>query len=146
MCLRWFESIATVSTAAVVTSRHDQCPVETTVGTKSTNTVALAAKADGRSDTTRQNHLSKVTLAPQCSYVAVAGHPKHRSRYLDSCETKHNAFFHSSLWYYQSVVLEFSSCTTRFLSTRVPIPHTLEGDNVENQLTINSATDIPFIA
>ena len=65
--------------AAVVTSRHNQCPVNTTVGTKSTDTVAVAGKADGRSDTTRQHHLSKVTLAPQCSYVAVARHPKHRS-------------------------------------------------------------------
>ena len=53
-----------MSTATVVTSRHDQCPVNTTVGTKNTDTVAVAVKADGRSDTTRQRHLSKVTLAP----------------------------------------------------------------------------------
>ena len=58
-------SIVTVSTTAVVTSRHDQGPIETTIGTASTNTVAAAAKADGRSDTIRQHHLSKVTLAPQ---------------------------------------------------------------------------------
>ena len=71
-----FGSIATVSTSAVVTSRHDQCFADTTVGTKSTSTVADATKVDGRSDTTRQHHLSKVTLAPQCSYVAIARHPK----------------------------------------------------------------------
>ena len=36
--------------------------------------------------------------------------------------------------------------TTRFPFTRVRIPGTLEGDNVEHQLTIDSATDIPCIA
>ena len=88
-------SIATVSTAAVVTSRHDQCLINLTVGAKSTDTVAVAAKADGRSDTTQQYHLSKVTLAPQCSYLVVVRHPKHRSQLLDSrrCEAKYNAFF-----------------------------------------------------
>ena len=97
-------------------------PVNTTVGTKNTNILAVAAKANGRSDTTRQQHLSKVSLAPQCSYVAVARHPKDRSQYLDSCETKYNACFRSSLMYYQSAVLDVSSCTTRFPSTRVRIP------------------------
>ena len=121
-------------------------PAETTVGTKSTNTVAVAAKADGRSDTTRQHRLSKVTLAPECSYVAVARHQKHRSQYLYSCETKYNGIFCSSLRYYQSAVIDISACTTRFPSTRVRIPGTLEGDNVEHQLTIDSATDIPCIA
>ena len=69
--------------AAVVASRHDQCPVNTTVGEKSTDTVAVAAKADGRTDITIGGitYLSKVTPAPQCSYVAVARHPKHRSQY-----------------------------------------------------------------
>ena len=43
--------------------------------------------------------------------------------------------------YYQSAVLDVSSCTTRFPSTRVCIP-----DNVEHQLTIGSATDITCIA
>ena len=38
------------------------------------------------------------------------------------------------------------ACTTRFPSTRVHIPGTLEGDNAEHQLTIDSATDIPCIA
>ena len=129
----------------MVTSRHDQGPAETTVGTKSTNTVAIAAKAYGRSDTNRQHHLSKVTLAPQCSYVAVARHQKHRSQYLDSCETKCNAFFRSFLRCYQSIVLDVSSCTSRFSSTKVRIPGTLEGDSEEHQLTIDSATDIHCI-
>ena len=47
-----------VSTPAVVTLRHDQCPADTTVGTKSIDTVTVVAKADGRYDTTRQHHLS----------------------------------------------------------------------------------------
>ena len=47
---------------------------------------------------------------------------------------------------YQSAVIDVSSCTTRILSTRVRIPSTLGGDNVEQQLTIDSATDIPCIA
>ena len=125
-----------------------QCPVNTTVGTKSTLTVAVAGKADGRSDTIRQHHLSKVTQAPQYSYVAVARHLKHRSQYLDPrrCETKYNAFLCSSLMYYQSVVLDVSSCATRFPSTRVRIPATLGRDNEEYQVIIDSATDIPCIA
>ena len=43
-------------------------------------------------------------------------------------------------------MLDVSSCSTRFPSTRVRIPGTLEGDNIDHQLTINSATDIPCIA
>ena len=138
--------MATVSTTAVVTSRHDQYPDDTTVGTKSTNTVGVAAKADGRSDTMRQSHLSKVTLAPQYLYVAVVGHPKHRSQYLGSCETKYDAFFRSYLMYYQSAVLDVLYWTTGFPSTRVRIPATLGGDNEEHHLTIDSATDIPRVA
>ena len=82
------------------------------VGTESTDTVAVAAKVDGRSDTTRHHHLSKVTLTPRCSYVAVARHPKHRSQYLESCEMKCISFFSSSLMYYQLTVFDLSSCTT----------------------------------
>ena len=70
-------ALETVNMAAVVTSRHDQCPVNTTVGKKSTDTVAVAVKKDGRSDTTQQHHLSKVALAPQCSHIAAARHLKH---------------------------------------------------------------------
>ena len=39
-----FRSITTVSTTAVVTTRHPQCPVVTPVGTEGTNTVAVIAK------------------------------------------------------------------------------------------------------
>ena len=79
LCLDRFGPIATVKTADVATLRHAQRPANTTVGKKSTDTVAVAGKSDGKSHTTRQHHLSKVTLAPQCSHVAVARHPKHRS-------------------------------------------------------------------
>ena len=47
---------------------------------------------------------------------------------------------------YINRLLDASSCSTRFPSTRVQIPGTLEGDNIENLLTIDSATDIPCIA
>ena len=43
-----FRSITTVSTTAVITTRHPQCPVVTPVGTEDTNTVAVIAKADGK--------------------------------------------------------------------------------------------------
>ena len=43
-------------------------------------------------------------------------------------------------------MLDVSSCSTRFPSTRVRIPGVLEGDNTEHQLTIHSATDILCIA
>ena len=125
-----------------MTTRHYQCPVETTVGTECTSTVAISAKADGRNNTTRQHHQSEVTLAPQCSYAAVAKRDKHRSQYIDSEEAKYNVFFRSSVGHYQSAVLDVSSCSTRFPSTRVRIPGILEGDNIEHQLTIDSATDI----
>ena len=42
--------------------------------------------------------------------------------------------------------MDVSSRTIRFPSTRVRIPGTLGGDNVEHQLTIDSATNIPCIA
>ena len=57
---------------AGVTPRHDQCPVNMRVDTKSTDTVAVAVKADGRSIMTQQHHLLRVTSAPQRSHVAVA--------------------------------------------------------------------------
>ena len=138
-----FELIAAVTTAAVVTTRHDQCPVETTVGTKGTSTIAVASKADGRSITTRQYHLYEITLAPQCSYAVVARHNEHRSQFVDSEETKKNVFFRSSLRHHQSAVLDISSCSTRLPPTKVRIPGILDGDNIEHQLIIDSATDIP---
>ena len=55
-------------------------------------------------------------------------------------------FFCISLVYYQSAVIDVSSCTTRFPSTRVRIPATLGGGNEEHQLTFDSVTDIPCIA
>ena len=119
-------------------------PVNTAVGTKSTDTVAVAVKADGRSDTTRQHHLRKVTLAPQCLYVAEAGHSKHRLQYL--CEAEYKTFFCSSLVYYQSSVIDVSSSKTRFSSIRVRIPAALGGDNKKHQFTTDSATDMPCIA
>ena len=50
--------------------------------------------------------------------------------------------------YDQLSIPDVPSCRTRFPPTRVRIPCTLEGDNVEHQLTIDSATDIlvPCIA
>ena len=48
--------------------------------------------------------------------------------------------------HYQSAVLDVSSCSTRFPSTRVRIPGVLEGENIEHQLTIDSATNILCIS
>ena len=135
-----FGSIATVSTTAAVTTRHPQCSIVTPVGTEGTNTVAVAAKADGRST------LSDV-LTPQCSFVAVARSNKHRSQHdVGSEETKYDKKNRSSLRPYQSAMLDVFSCSTRFPSTSVHIPGVLEGDNIEHQVTIDSATGIPCIA
>ena len=57
-----------------------------------------------------------------------------------------NTYFAVFFIYYQSPVIDVLSCTTGFPSTRVRIPGTLGGDNVEHQLTIDSTTDIPCIA
>ena len=46
----------------------------------------------------------------------------------------------------QPAVLDVSSYSTRFPSTRVQIPSVLEEDNIEHQLPIDSATDIPCIS
>ena len=43
-------------------------------------------------------------------------------------------------------VLDVFSCSTRFSPTSVRIPGVLVGDNIEHQLAIDSATDIPCIA
>ena len=118
----------------------------TTVGTEGSNTVAVAAKADGRSTTTRQNHLSEGVPTPQRSFATVARSNKHRSQHVGSEETKYDVFLRSYLRRYQSAVLDVFSCSTRFSSTRVRIPGVLEGDNIEHQLTIDSATDILCIA
>ena len=72
MRLRSFWVNSTVSTSAAVTTRHPQCPVVTTVDTEGINTVAVTAKADGRSTTTRQNHLSEGVLTSQRSFATVS--------------------------------------------------------------------------
>ena len=46
----------------------------------------------------------------------------------------------------QPAVLDVSTYSTRFPSTRVRIPDVLEEDNIEYKLTIDSATDIPCIS
>ena len=67
-----FGSIATASTTAVVTTRHPQYLVVTTVGTEGTNTVAVAAKADGRST-------PSAVLTLQRSFATGARSNKHPS-------------------------------------------------------------------
>ena len=62
----------------------------TTVDTEGTNTVAVTAKADGRSTTTRQNPLLKGVLTPQPSFATVARSNKYRSQHVGSDETKYD--------------------------------------------------------
>ena len=100
--------------------------------------VAVAAKADGRG-------MPSAVLTPQPSFAIGARSSKHRSQHVGSEETKYDEFFRSPLRHYQSAVLDVSFCSTQFPSTRVRIPGVLEGDNIEHQLTIDSATDIPCI-
>ena len=111
----------------------------TPVGTEGTNTVAVAAKADGRSTPSD-------VLMPQRSFATVARSNKHRLQHVGSEETKYDEFFQSSLRHYQSTVLDVFSCSTRLPSTRVRITGVLEGDNIEHQITIDSATDMPCVA
>ena len=134
-----FGSIATVSTIAAVTTRHPQCPVVTPVGTERTNTVAVAAKADGKI-------MPSPVLTPQLPFAPGARSSKHQSQHVGSEETKYDHIFLSSLRHYQSAVLDVSSCSTRFPSTSVRVSGVLEGDIIEHQLTIDSATEIPCIA
>ena len=118
----------------------------TSGGTEVTSTVAVAAKAGGRSTTARQNHPSEGVLTPQRSLATVARSKKHRSQYVGLEETEYDDFFRSFSRHYQSAVLDVFSCSTLFSSTRVHIPGVLEGDNIEQKLTIYSATDIPCVA
>ena len=111
----------------------------TPVGTEGTNTVAVAAKADGSS-------MPSAVLTPQRPFATGTRSSKHQSQHVGSEETKYDNIFLSSLRRYQSAVLDVSSCSTRFLSTSVRISGVLEGDNTEHQLTIDSATEIPCIA
>ena len=128
-----------MSTTAAVTTRHSKCPVVTPVGTESTNTVAASAKADGRMT-------PSAVLTPQRLLATRARSSKHQLQQVDSDKINYYEFFQSPLRHYQSTVLDVSSCSTRFPSTRVRIPGVLEGDNIEHQLTIDSATDIPCIS
>ena len=61
-------------------------------------------------------------------------------------ETKYDKKNSSPLRHSQPAVLDVSTYSTRFPSTRVRIPGVLEEDNIEHQLTIDSATDIPCIS
>ena len=99
----------------------------------------VVTKADGRST-------PSAVLRPQRSFATGARSNKHRSQHVGSEETKYDEFFRSPLRHYQSDVLDVFSCSTQFPSTRVRIPGVLEGDNIEHQLTIDSATDIPCIS
>ena len=124
---------------APVATRHPTCPVVTLVGTEGTNTVAASAKADCR-------RTPSAVLTPKRLLGTRAGSSKHQLQQVDSDETKYDDFFSSPLRHYQSAVLDGSSCSTRFPSTRVRIPGVLEDDNIEHQLTIDSATKIPCIS
>ena len=111
----------------------------TLVGTEGINTVAASAKADGR-------RTPSVVLTPKRLLGTRARSSKHQLQQVDPNETKYDDFFSSPLRHYQSAVLDVSSYSTRFPSTKVRIPGVLEGDNIEHQLTIDSATDIPCIS
>ena len=119
-----------------VATRHSTCPVVTLVGTEGTNTVGASAKADGR-------RTPLAVSTPKRLLGTRAESSKHQLQQVHSDETKYDDFFSSPLRHYQSAVLDVSSCSTRFSSTRVRIPGVLEGDNIEHQLTIDSATEIP---
>ena len=124
---------------APVATRHPKGPVVTPVGTEGTNTVAASAKADGR-------RTSSAVLSPKRLLGTRARSSKHQLQQVDSDETKYYGFFQSHLRHYQSAVLGVSSYSTRFPSTKVRMPGVLERDNIEHQLTIDSATDIPCIS
>ena len=111
----------------------------TPVGTEGTNTVAASARADGRRTP------SAVLIPERLAGTRVRG-SKHQRQQEDLDETKYNEFFSSPLRHSQPAVLDVSSYSTRFPSTRVRIPGVLEEDNIEHQLTIDSATDIPCIS
>ena len=111
----------------------------TPVGTEGTNTVAASAIADGR-------RTPSAVLIPERLAGTRVKSSKHQRQQEDLDETKYNEFFSSPLRHSQPAVLDVSSYSTRFPSTRVRIPGVLEEDNIEHQLTIDSATDIPCIS
>ena len=85
-------------------------------------------------------------LTPQRLLATGAMSSKYKLQQVGSVETEYDEFFRSPLRHYQSAVLGVSSCSTRFPSTSVRISGVLEGDDIEHQLTIDSATEIPCIA
>ena len=109
------------------------------VGTEATNTVAASAKADGR-------RTPSTVSTPKRLLGTRARSSKHQVQKVDLNETKYDEFFSSPLRHSQPAVLDVSSYSTRFPSTRIRIPGVLEEDNIEHQLTIDSATDIPCIS
>ena len=111
----------------------------TPVGTEGTNAVAASDRADGRRTP------SAVLIPERLAGTRIRG-SKHQRQQEDLDETKYNEFFSSPLRHSQPAVLDVSSYSTRFPSTRVRIPGVLEEDNIEHQLTIDSATDIPCIS
>ena len=111
----------------------------TPVGTEGTNAVAASDRADGRRTP------SAVLIPERLAGTRVRG-SKHQRQQEDLDETKYNDFFSSPLRHSQPAVLDVSSYSTRIPSTRVRIPGVLEEDNIEHQLTIDSATDIPCIS
>ena len=111
----------------------------TPVGTEGTNTVAASARADGRRTT------SAVLIPKRLAGTRVRS-SKHQLQQEDGDETKYDECFSSPLRHSQPAVLDVSSYSTRFPSARVRIPGVLEEDNIEHQLTIDSATDIPCIS
>ena len=112
----------------------------TPVGTKGTNTVAVSAKADGRRTP------SAVLTTKRLLGTRVRSSKHQLRQVVDLDETNYDDFFSSPLRYSQPAVLDASSYSTRFPSTRVRIPGVLEQDNIEHHLTIDSATDIPCIS
>ena len=111
----------------------------TPVGTEGTNTVAASARADGR-------RTPSAVLIPKRLAGTRVRSSKHQLQQEDVDETKYDKNNSSPLRHSQPAVLDVSSYSTRFPSTRVRIPGVLEEDNIEHQLTIDSATDIPCIS
>ena len=111
----------------------------TPVGTEGTNAVAASDRADGRRTP------PAVLIPERLAGTRVRG-SKHQRQQEDLDETKYNEFSSSPLRHSQPAVLDVSPYSTRFPSTRVRIPGVLEEDNIEHQLTIDSATDIPCIS
>ena len=106
---------------------------------RGTNTVAASAKANGR-------RTPSTVSTPKRLLGTRARSSKHQVQQVDLNETKYDGGFSSPLRHSQPTVLDVSSYSTRFPSRRVRIPGVLEEDNIEHQLTIDSATDIPRIS